>query len=234
MKIKMTMPKNTYKQNIPEHGNAQGNAMVYILIALALFGFLTVTLSRQNDQADGQELSDEMVTLYTNELIEYTTAAGNVIEMMLATGSDVNDLDFINPASANFDTGSHIHKVFHPQGGGLNFQSSFTEEIESGAGAMWYFQDNLNVEWTDTTGNDTILMAYSINPSICENINLKITGSATIPATTVGLNAIFSPSAYTEASFNTTNCPGCDGYPILCVSNGAVDTYGLYAIIAAQ
>jgi hypothetical protein len=229
MKIKMTVTKS-----INQRGNAQGNAMIYVLIALALFGFLTVTLSRQNDQADGQDLSDEQAELYADELIEYTTAANHVVTMMLASGSEVNDLDFVDPSDAAFDTGSHIHKVFHPQGGGLNYSATFNEKIEFGASGAWYFQDNLNVEWTDTTGNDAILMAYNINPTVCENINLKITGMATIPATTVGLNNIFNPATYTEAEFNTTNCPGCDGYPMLCISNAVPDTYGFYSIIAAQ
>lgn len=232
MKIGMTVTKNIHQRGNAQ-GNAQGNAMIYVLIALALFGFLTLTLSRQNDQADGQDLSDEQAELYANELIEYVTTAQHIIDMMLSTGSEVNDLDFINPASAGFDTGSHVHKVFHPQGGGLNYSATFNKKIEASSGA-WYFQDNLNVEWTNTTGNDVILMAYNIKPEICSNLNLKITGSATIPATTVDLNAIFSPTAYTEAAFNTTNCPGCDGYPMLCISNAAVDTYGFYSIIAAQ
>ena len=35
----------------------RGNAMVYILIALALFGFLTVTMSRQSGQSDSRNLN---------------------------------------------------------------------------------------------------------------------------------------------------------------------------------
>ena len=213
----------------------QGNAMIYILIALALFGFLTVALSRQNDQADGQDLTDEQVQLYANELIQYTVAAEHVIDQMLATGSEVDDLVFLNPGSAGFDTGSHIHKVFHPLGGGLNYQATYSEEIENSAGSGhgWYFDNLGDVEWTETTGDDVILSALEIKESVCEEINRKITGSTTIPQITTGLGAIFDPAVNTT-DLTTTSCAGCDGFPSLCVENSAGTGWGFYTIIGAQ
>ena len=220
---------NHYKEK-----NCRGNAMVYVLVALALLGFLTVTLSKQNNQSDTQDITGEMVELYTNDLIEYTSTAQYAIELMVASGSEIDELNFVNPTSGAFDTGSHIHKVFHPQGGGLSYHASYDSAIAVGGAGAWYFQNTLNVEWSDTAGNDVIIMAYNIKPQICAGINKKITGNTTIPAVTVDLDDIFNPAATTEPSFDTTNCPGCDGYPALCVSNNAVDTYGFYSIIAAQ
>lgn len=217
-----------------KYHSARGNAMVYVLIALALLGFLTITLSRQNDQSDGQDLKDETVEFYSNELIEYTSAAQYAIELMLSSGSKIDDLNFVIPGGAGFETGSHIHKVFHPQGGGLNYEASYDDAIAVGGAGAWYFQNTLNVGWSDTAGDDVIMMAYNIKPQVCANINKKITGNTTIPSVTTGLDDIFNPAATTEAAFDATNCPACDGYPILCVSNNAVDTYGLYSIIAAQ
>jgi len=215
-------------------GNAHGNAMVYILIAIALFGALTLTLSRQNDGADGQGISDEMAALYTNELIQYVASAQNVVDQMIFSGTDIGELNFVNPTSAGFNTGSNVHKVFHPQGGGLNYQEKFNSDIGVGTTYQWFVQNNLNIEWTETTANDVMIMAYNIKQNICEEINKKINGSATIPATTVDLEDIFDPDNATETAFDTTNCSDCEDYPSLCISNDAADTYGFYSILATQ
>lgn len=212
----------------------RGNAMVYVLIALALFGFLTVTLSRQNDGADGQDIDDEQAEIYALELIEYATTAQNVVDMMLSTGSTVDNLDFVNPTSAGFNTGSHIHKVFHPQGGGLNYQEKFDSNIETKTDSGWFVRNNSHVEWTPTLANDVVLSALRINKEICENINLKITGSKSIPILTGSLGKLFDEASASPLDLDSTSCPDCDEYPSLCVENVAGLHYGFYTIIAAQ
>ncbi len=215
-----------------------GNAMVYVLVALALFGFLTMTLSRSNNQADRQNISDEQAEFYTTELIEYVASAQNVIEMMLATGSEIDDLDFINPSSGGFDTPPHTHKLFHPQGGGLNYQEKFSEEIQNDAASVWVINENIDVEWTklDTDGltplDDVILTAYFLTEQACEIINQKITGSTAIPVTANPHANYFLAAGNTD--FDATECAGCDGYPSLCVENNTNDNYSFYNIIATK
>lgn len=222
--------------NRKRQDSCAGNAMVYVLVALALFGFLTVTLSQQGDIADGEGLNDEVREFYINELIEYTSSAENTIDMMLSSGSEINDLNFVNPGSAAYDDAtSPIHKVFHPQGGGLNYHQSYNQDIANGSPNTWYFQNNINIAWSPSTSNDVVMIAYNIRPEICEALNLRITGSTTIPPLTVEIDAIFNPDTHTEIALNTTNCPaGCEGYPTLCVSNPAIDTFAFYTVIAAQ
>lgn len=208
----------------------QGNVMVYILIALALIGFLTLTLSRQNDQSDSQSISDEQVTLYVQELINYVSTAQSSVDMMLAGSSDVSDLDIVLPTDANFDTGSPIHKIFHPLGGGLSYQESFPSAIENGANAGWRITNDMNVFWTESNAHDVILTAYFINRQVCERINSLITGSTTIPATDQEHEEYFGGSV----DLDPTDCPDCEGYPSLCVENNTGDGYSFYSILASQ
>ncbi len=219
----------------PSAKSQEGNAMIYILIALALFGFLTVTMSRQNQQADGHDLSKESIALYTNELIEYNAAAQQVINMMLASGAEISDLDFVEPSDSDFNTPPHIYKVFHPQGGGLNHIESPSSEmmnVTAGTGG-WRFQDQINVEWTPSSANDVILTAHQIDQSVCEKINEKITGSKNIPALTENIGNIFLTTG-SNLNLNTTRCPGCEGISSLCVSNSVATAYSYYNILAAQ
>ncbi len=222
-------------QHIHPLKSQDGNAMIYVLIALALFGFLTVTMSRQNQQADGRNLSKESIALYANELIEYNAAAQQAIDMMLASGAEISDLDFVEPSDTDFNTPPHIYKVFHPQGGGLNYVESPSSEMMSiiGGTGGWEFQNQINVEWTSSPANDIILTAHQIDRSVCEKINEKITGSNNIPALTENLGNIFLTTG-SNLNLNTTRCPGCEGISTLCVSNSAVTAFGYYNILAAQ
>lgn len=211
--------------------------MIYVLLAIALLGFLTVTMSRQANQSDGQDLDDEMAELYANELIEYVASAQQAIDMMIATGSEIDDLNFVNPTSTGFDTAPHIHKVFHPQGGGLNYtQPSIPpfENVNSDNDHGWYFINSINIEWTPTTANDIILSAYEIEKSVCSEINKKITGSSTIPIYTgVGANPQDHFVLGTD-DFDSTHCAECDGYPTMCMLNTIETKCICYSIIAEQ
>ena len=215
------------------HSQERGNAMVYVLIAIALFGFLTVAMSRQNNQADGQDLSDEQVDLYVNELINYVAAAQQAADMMLMSGSEVDDLIFLTPSDGGFDTAPHFNKLFHPSGGGLVHETTFNQGMFVAAGSGWYINDDVNVEWTPSTAKDVTLSALRIPREVCENINLKITGSTTIPILTTTLTAIFSAASYTN-DLTTATCSDCEGFSSLCVAESTNSFYGYYNVIAAQ
>lgn len=223
------MTKNYSNQK--EHPSS-GNAMIYVLIALALFGFLTLTLTNQNNQADGQDLDDEQAALYANELISYVASAQQVVDMMMSTGTEIDDLNFVIPSNAAFDTPPNHNKVFHPAGGGLNYAAKFSEDIQNGATSVWAVNKNINVEWTPTTADDVVITAYFVNKQICEIINKRITGSATIPITASPHADYFLSTGTTD--FDTSECAACDGYPSLCVENDTNDNYSFYNIIVAR
>lgn len=227
------------KNSSQNEENTRGNAMIYILLAIALFGILTATLSGQNADSDGQDIDDEMVEFYANELLEYSAAAKSVVDQMLITGSTIDDLNFVNPTSAGFDTPPHIHKVFHPEGGGLTYQYTFSENIFGDVPSNlnyyngWFINTLGNVEWTPSTQTDIILSALRIRRDVCEKINEKITGSQTTPALNTNNYSIFQENFYTT-DLTTTSCSGCDGYVTLCVENSAGTYWSLYTILAAR
>lgn len=217
-----------------KNNSMRGNAMIYVLIAIALFGFLTVTMSRQNNQSDGQDISDENVTFYASELMQYSASAQNVIELMLSTGSEMSDLSFLKPASGGFNTAPHMHKVYHPQGGGLTYERFFSSSIvDSGASPYgWRIRNDVDVEWTPSTNDDVVLTALGIKSSVCRALNKIITGNETIPTLSSTLESFFESGG--SATFTTTHCAACDGYPSLCVEDNGGGEYGFYNIIAAD
>ncbi len=218
---------------------------MYVLIAIALFGALSFTLARQTDSTEAGVLNAERAELYATQLITYAAQVRSAIEQMQFTAAtSVNELDFTAPTDAAFDTGTLIHKVYHPQGGGITPGKLPAEVVSQSAAdpvAGWYLGRFTHVEWTATAGEDVILTAYQIHPTVCGMINEKINGSMTIPSTTTALRNILIDDAITantgtNVPFTTvlpaSICPDCQNMGSLCVQNGG--QYAFYTIIADQ
>lgn len=208
----------------------KGNVLIYILIAIALIGFLTVTLSRQNQQSDSQNIDEETITLHTLKITEHAQTMKNVVSQMEMTGSNFATIDFINPVSTGFNTAPHIHKIYHPQGGGMSFKSA--GDYPSGiflSGSGWQFNDSMNVEWTESSADDLVFTALDISEDVCNKINAQIRDDiSTPPVATVTAASIFAYAATTDLT-NIT-CPNCEGYQTLCLEDSAGD-FAFYTVM---
>lgn len=215
----------------------RGNALIYILLALALLAALTMALSR-GAGTGGDDLAADQAELATTRMVAYAGSAKSVVDRMLMSGSQVPDLVLLRPNQAGFDAGSNIHKIYHPAGGGLAFKEPTSDIFVTAADTPapgWYFTGEMNVEWTPSAADDLVFVAYRIHRSLCENINKKITGSADIPILTV-TDETFLPTldGGTPGDLDTAACAECEGYPSLCVSNAAESNYSYYNVIEAQ
>jgi hypothetical protein len=219
-----------------------GNALIYVLIAIALFAALSMTLGRQTDTSESEAIDDGKAELLATQLINYAAQAKSVVDQMdfLGNADTIGNLDFTLPTGAGFNTAPHLDKVYHPEGGGLNpasLPAQATYEIATDPPAGWYLGRFNNVEWTANAGDDVILVAYQIKQEVCEKINEKVTGNSTIPALTVNMRHMFiddSLHSGTNADFTTTECAACDSYFSLCVSNNSNTAWSFYSIVADQ
>ncbi len=236
-----------------------GNALIYVLIAIALFGALSFTLGRQTDTGEVGTISDEKAELYATQLISYAAQAKQIVDQMIFTNTDIDDIDFVLPSVAAFNTPPHIDKMYHPEGGGLMQGKIPAAIMTTGVAAPpsgWYLGRFNNVEWTalaqgNTAGpglteapwEEVILVAYQINQQVCEKINEKINGSTAIPTMTDSIketmidDATVGYGAGTNTDLTTDGgdiCPDCDNMTTLCVENQAQTAYGFYTILADQ
>ncbi len=215
------------------NNNEQGNALIYVLIAIALFAALGFTLSKQNRNAGTHEIDDAKAELYAMQLITYASQVKSVIDQMIFTGSDIDDLIFTKPSETGFSTAPYIHKVYHPQGGGLTpatLPKQAVYQISTTPPSGWYLDRFNNVEWTKTTGTDVILTAYQISKAVCEKINQKIIGSNNIPALSGNMSE-YLVNTSTNSDLTIASCAACEGYSSLCVSNSSVTAYSFYSVI---
>lgn len=224
-----------------------GNGLVYVLIAIALFAALSFTLGRQTDTSETGSLDDERAGLYATQLISYAAQAKSAVDQMLFVGaSAIDDLDFTAPTDGTFDTAPLIHKVYHPQGGGLvpgRLPEQVISQVSTTPRAGWYLGRFNNVEWTATSSEDVILVAYQIDEQVCELINERINGSTVIPSITGNIRDVFvdeSVAGHSGTNVELTTdapgdiCPDCHNVAGLCVSDGSGTSFSFYTIIADQ
>lgn len=231
-----------------ETNRERGNALIYVLIAIALFAALSLTLGRQTDTGEASSLSDERAELYATQLISYAAQAKSSLDQMMFSGGEIATLDFTLPGAAGYDGGTALDKikrVYHPDGGGL-VAEKLPEEAAAYSGsdpvAGWYMGRFNNVEWTETAGvngTDVILVAYGINEKICEKINEKVKGSPAIPQMTATIRNVMIDDDYhsgvnadlTTVTPGTPVCAACDNVSSLCVEDQAGDIFGFYTVL---
>ena len=212
----------------------QGNALIYVLIAIVLFAALGFTLARHTSNSDISELEEAHADIHALEIISYASQAKSIVDQMIFSGSNLNNINLTLPSEAGFSTAPYVHKVYHPQGGGLtpaNLPANAINEISSPPAAGWHMGQVNSVGWTGSTATDVILTAHQITKLTCEALNKKITGSKTIPALTGNLDDYLVDSA-TDLELTNVVCAACEGYMSLCVSNAGVTTYSFYNVLA--
>ena len=217
--------------------------MIYVLIAIVLFAALSMTLGRQTDNSEASDLDDGKAELYATQLIAYATQAKSAVDQMMFSSTSIDELDFTLPSEAGFNSAPTMHKVFHPDGGGLNAVALPEQAIDQNIAdpvAGWYMGRFENVEWTETSGTDVILIAYQVKKKICEKINQNVTGTTTIPQLTTTIRNVFIDDAIhaggnvelTTDPAGTPICATCHKRASLCVEDVVPGTYGFYTILA--
>jgi hypothetical protein len=225
-----------------------GNAMIYVIIIIALFAALSFLLSRQSDTGESGTVSRERVNIAATQIMQNAASLQAAIEQMTYTGARLADLDFIPPSDGSFEDGGDSLKVFHPDGGGVTLPKLPTDaihEVSSTPGAGWYIGRFNNIEWSapDANGDpleDVVIVAYQISKAVCERINQQLTGDPALPVLSGTASKFFIEAPRYHAGpnedFETADCTGrsCEGVPALCVENSTHDSWSFYSLVLAQ
>lgn len=256
----ISFSQNTDLSRAEGRSSERGNAMVYVLIIVALFAALNFIMARGNDTSETAVIDNQQVDFYATQIMNYTAQARDSVLKMTYSGTDIDNLTFFQQGDADFDsevTYTNSSKIYHPLGGGLVPQS-FPEQMSAPAGAAetgtdagWYVGRFNNVGWTYTSASDVLVVAYRIPEAVCERINEMIAGTDYIPppqlttqartvlidntnTTPVHLRSNGTGHSGGTSDLDVTTCPDCDGVPSLCVQNSAGDVFAYYDLIAQQ
>lgn len=224
------------------HNGIRGNAFFITLVSVALLGALTFVVGRQMSGGVAQSISDEKVTLYANEIINYSVVAQHTLEQMLAYGVDIEDLDIVTPNEAGFDTGNHLAKIYHPSGGGLNYikmNADMTDLNYAGYAygyqPYWLIQKGQNVEWTPSSSSDVIFSFPGVKKEICSKINELLYNDGTVVnEINQNFGHIFKNDT-TNIDFLTSYCPSCENKMMYCAGkSGSTTDYVFYNVIYSR
>lgn len=234
----------TAKQS-PAYATQSGNATIYILIVIALFAALTLILARQNDTSESSRLDQDRLRILTTQIMAYPLQVKQALDMLTASGTHPDDIDFTMAHQTGFNTDPNYNKVFHPDGAGLVRATLPDDAITTAVVtpvAGWYLGRFNNVEWSESPAQDIMLVAYPLKAELCASINKTITGSDTIPPLGATIPNTFIADEYPtgttihggpNADFETSDCTACENQPSLCVRDSA-SNYGFYSLLISR
>ncbi len=209
-----------------------GNALLYILIAVMLLAVLTYTIMGEQRGQQQNQLSESRIKLLATDLISHANSAEIAVKQMTQWGLDYSDLDNPLPGTSNYGT-NPSQQIYHPSGGGLQvFNQDNLNLFDSVGERGWRWQYDTNVEWTSTTATDVIYSFVDLNGEICAEINKQLYNDSSIPATIINFGYLFAVSG-TNADFLIADCPECEGKKAMCIASGA-DNYTFYNIIGSR
>ena len=218
---------------------SQGNVFLYVLIAVLLLGGLSFAISKNGDSNPQGELSDASAKATVTSILTYQAAAKTVILQMTQSGIGIDQIDYMLPSDANFNTAPTFKKLFHPDGGGLQYKPLPAAAIGRATTTPvngYYIGRFNNVEWTPTTARDIVFAAYGLNKPVCEALNKKLTGSSTMPLVSTVFTQRIIDTAVTGAgntNFMASYCPACENKVSLCVEINTSPNfaYAYYSIL---
>jgi hypothetical protein len=221
----------------------RGNALIYVLIVIALFAGLTFVLARQRGDGEAGTVTTEAVNIDATHIMTAAAQLKLGVDQMMYSGSKIDDLGFCRPGEVCFSSALNIHQVFQPEGGGLtmpDIPARAVKQVDTNPLPGWYMGAFNNVEWTESAGFDVILVAHQISRPVCARIDELLTGvkPAVIPAVSVPLaRALIDASKHTltpNVDLDKTICPGCDGKTALCVSDSGATMFSYYSVIGQR
>lgn len=158
-----------------------GNVLVYILIAVALFAALGFAVSSMM-RGSGSGIAEEKMVVFAAEILGYSKNLRDMVHFLrISNGCDESeisferspfdgsDTDYINP-NAPGDFSCHL---FHPSGGGVAYQ---TGPKKANIVQEWIFTgandgENIGTSCDSDSCSDLIAILPDLSRSLCKKIN---------------------------------------------------------------
>lgn len=170
----------------PGHSES-GNALFYILIAVALLAALSYAVTF-GSRATVNNLDRDRINLLSSEILEYANIIANGVSQLRLRGYRPDNISFESPQTAandyigiNCTTNDHECKVFHPSGGGLVWKFVPEQALESAHDGStdygwwsisgYYDIDEIGTNCADETCKDLVAYANYLRRDVCIALN---------------------------------------------------------------
>lgn len=220
-----------------------GNILIYVILAIFLFGALIAILRGGGSQ---QNIDQESLILKVNQVRQYASELERGVQFILAQGHSESELRFAHPNHSSVygdlsaDT-PFTRQVFHPSGGNVEWQDN-DPSIQS-TDSDWLFNGDNAITNVSTIGGTSGIELLAILPNVSENFCTTVNNSTGMenisgdpPQDTATMN-ITSLYTGTFTATDTISGTNIDRQSEGCIEGGgtpAAGTYHYYKVLLAR
>lgn len=163
----------------------RGNALFIVLIAIALFGALTIAIS--NSGSGQADIDDEKLALMATEMAQVAAEISDATNRLIAVNGctaeqisyayDDNNDGNINGSDKYYNNSAPADNscnVFHELGGGLTFPTA--PEGASTTGDNYHISGASKIQQTGTNETELVIYLKNVDPALCDQINVRSNG----------------------------------------------------------
>jgi len=181
-----------------------GNVLFYILIAVALLAALSYAVT-QGGRTGVRSVTRERANVYASEIIEYGNILSQSVSQIRLRGYQDTEISFENNIVSGYINANCTDdecKIFHVNGGGLNF---LRPPMNANDGVDWLFSVNrviyvgTHIGGVATSDLELVAVLQNIDKGVCEQINRKLHGTSVIPQENDSINLVKFTGAYSGA-----------------------------------
>ncbi len=221
------------KRRGDDRRSESGNVFLFVLMGVALFATLAITVSRGMRSQTTTTMSERDATLAAADILSYAQRIERGVARARRKNSSENDISFENNIVAGYTNAGCTNNrclIFHASGGSANWQSP-----PSGAndGSAWIFTGSTCIADIgtgptgcdgDTASNEELIMVLpNLDQTVCETINTKLGLSATLTDTGGGASA----TKFTGTFADGTEIIIGSSEDAACFSNGGFHFYSV-------
>jgi len=226
-----------------------GSALIYILIAIALFAALSYAVAQMMRGGDGTT-NEELRRLQATEILQFGRSLRTAVQGMEIDGIADTEISFETAAVAGYANGGcggNECKIFSPAGGGMNYSAPVAadwldqSQVAGANFGQWVFSGDNAVANVGTAAPDLLVMLPWVTRSLCTEINdlLSVTNPGGIPPQDNG-NADVSTKftgTYTASQSIGGGDPEIEGQRAGCFEGAgapAAGTYHFFQVLIAR
>jgi hypothetical protein len=213
----------------------RGSALIIVFIAIAVLAALTFTVSQFTEQ-QSQLPDKESMQLQVGKLFGQGAVLAGAMQTMAANGAVLPaDLNTVRPTDGTWGAGSSTYKVYHPNGGGVQYMEATGPVGNSATVAQNFLISKgsiiTGVGAGDTVG-DVVFTATVNSAAACTRINTKLSGGTAPTMSNAAYTDLITNG--TDTTINAGNCANCVNKSRACVVNVAGTGWGYYQVLFPQ
>ncbi|MAS87884.1 MAG: hypothetical protein CMH30_07940 [Micavibrio sp.] len=182
--------------------NQRGNALLLVLIGVALFAALSYVVAKNSGNSAGT-IDKENNSLLASQILEYAKQLQQGVNIIKQNGYSENQISFAHPDLTGYGTydTSPETEVFNPRGGGASYKTfpkaTNDDWIFSGSNAA-YRVPIPNELWASCTAacSDIVALLANISKELCMELNERV-GVANPSNNPPQMNTTYSTTKFT-------------------------------------